>query len=103
MYIHTGPNIYKTADGRLVEEGDPAAAFLVVATGGQLSDEDAARYGLDKASEKPAPGQNKAKAPPAQQKEGGLTITAEDAPASEPATPPIPPADDDAPARRRKH
>lgn len=38
--------LYVTADGKVVEEGDPAAVSLLVGIGGQLSDEDARRYGL---------------------------------------------------------
>lgn len=54
--------LYLTADGKVVQEGDPAAATLLVGEGGQLSDEDAERYGL---TEKAKPAQpNKAKAAP---------------------------------------
>lgn len=39
--------LYLAADGEtVVEEGDPRAATLLVGEGGQLSVEDAARYGL---------------------------------------------------------
>ncbi len=58
--------LYLTAEGKVVEEGDPNAATLLVGIGGQLSDEDAERYGLTgKATDekaKPAPA-NKAKTP----------------------------------------
>jgi hypothetical protein len=62
--------LYLTADDKVVEEGDPNAATLLVGVGGQLSDEDAQRYGLVKA-EKPAteekavtePRANKARTP----------------------------------------
>lgn len=40
--------LYLTADGKVVEEGDPNAATLLVGEGGQLSDEDAEHYGLVK-------------------------------------------------------
>lgn len=48
-YLRNGPSIYQTADGRLVLEGDPDAAILVVADGCQISDEVARTYGLVKA------------------------------------------------------
>ena|SRR5215211_454220 len=39
--------LYLTEDrSRAVEEGDPAAAFLLVAENGELQDEEAARLGL---------------------------------------------------------
>lgn len=47
MYIHEGKPLYLTADkSEAVEEGDERAAFLLVGSGGQLTDEDAAKYGL---------------------------------------------------------
>lgn len=46
MYIHDEPNLYLTADDRVVAAGDPRAATLLVATGGQLAPDVAARYGL---------------------------------------------------------
>jgi hypothetical protein len=45
--------LYLDADGNVVKEGDPKAATLLVGAGGQLSDEDARRYGLVQ-REKPA-------------------------------------------------
>jgi hypothetical protein len=63
--------LYLDADGNVVDEGDPRAATLLVGEGGQLSDEDAKKYGLtskakaepveEKAVNEPRP--NKAKAP----------------------------------------
>jgi hypothetical protein len=38
--------LYRTTDGKLVEEGDPAAAFLAYPAGTELSDEEARREGL---------------------------------------------------------
>jgi hypothetical protein len=61
MYIHDGPRKYLTADGRVVDEGDPSAVSLLVGEGGQLSDEDAEKYGL---KAKPQP-ENKSKPAPA--------------------------------------
>lgn len=55
--------LYLDKDGNLVREGDPTKASLLVGVGGQLSDEDAARYGLlDAPAEKAksAPTENKA-------------------------------------------
>lgn len=45
-YTHEGPPLYRTVDDRVVEEGDPDAAFLLIGTGGQMSDEEAAKWGL---------------------------------------------------------
>jgi hypothetical protein len=56
--------LYLTEDGQVVEEGDPRAAILLVGEGGQLSDEDARRYGLTEKTEakaKAAPPENKAR------------------------------------------
>jgi hypothetical protein len=58
MYTHEGPRLYLTADRQtVVSEGDARAAFVLVGPGGQLSDEDAARYGLvaQAVAEKAAP------------------------------------------------
>lgn len=62
MYIHSGPRKYLTKDQQVVDEGDPRAAFLLIGEGGQLSLEDAERYGL-LAKAKPEP-TNKAKTKP---------------------------------------
>lgn len=42
MTIHKGAALYRTNDGRIVAEGDPDAAFLVVAEGCQVPAEHAA-------------------------------------------------------------
>lgn len=73
-YIHEGPSLYRTADDVVVEEGDARAAFLLVADGGTLDDETAAKYGL-KAKH---PAANKAKAAP--ENKAGLTIEHDNAP-----------------------
>lgn len=53
--------LWLTADGaRVVEEGDPAAAFLLVGEGGTVSDEDAKRYNLTALEPAPAPWDAKA-------------------------------------------
>lgn len=40
--------LWLTADReRVVEEGDPSAAFLLAAEGDEVSDEDAERYGVE--------------------------------------------------------
>ena len=71
MYIHEGPALWLTADkGEVVPDGDPRAAFLLVAEGGSLSDEDVAKYGVKAKKEAP---ENKSKAAQAENK-GGLTI-----------------------------
>jgi len=53
--------LYRTTDGKLVEEGDPDAAFLAYPAGAELSDEEARREGL-LSEKKPPP---KAAAKPA--------------------------------------
>jgi hypothetical protein len=61
-YIATR-RLYLAADGQtVVEEGDPRAATLLVGVGGQLSDADAARYGL-LTSPDPEPGEKARPAP----------------------------------------
>lgn len=66
MYTHQGPRLYVAADQQtVVQEGDPRAAFLLIAPGQTMSDADAARYGLAALEgEKGAPPRpNKARAP----------------------------------------
>jgi len=66
MWINDGPSLYLDAKQQeVVKEGDPRASFLLVAAGGQLSDEEAEKWGLiDDEKKKSAP-PNKAKdAPP---------------------------------------
>jgi hypothetical protein len=60
MPYRSEKRLYLTADGRVVEEGDPDAASLLVNAGGELDDATAERYGLTK----PAEGE-KGKAAPA--------------------------------------
>lgn len=62
--------LYLTANDRVVREGDPEAAFLLVCAGGELPVDVAERYGLKQC---PAPA-NKAVAAPAADK-GGRKIT----------------------------
>lgn len=54
--------IYRTVDGRLVEEGDTEAAFLEYPEGAELPDETARKLGLLKESK---PAANKARSAPA--------------------------------------
>lgn len=72
-YIHTGPALWLNADkSKVVAEGSIDAAWLLVADGGQLSDEEAAKYKLGaKAKAEPADNKLKADAPT---NKGGLTI-----------------------------
>jgi hypothetical protein len=66
MYTHEGPALWLAADRTtVVPEGDPRAAFLLVADGSQLSDEDVAKYGVKAKKDAPA---NKAKAGAAEDK-----------------------------------
>lgn len=47
MYTHQGPRLYVAADQQtVVQEGDPRAAFLLIAPGQTMSDAEAAAYGL---------------------------------------------------------
>jgi hypothetical protein len=46
MAYTSDKRLYLTSDGQVVEEGDERAATLLVGEGGQLSDEQAAQYGL---------------------------------------------------------
>jgi hypothetical protein len=68
MWTNEGPNLYLTADRlTVVEEGDTRAAFLLVAHGSQIPDEDAEKYGLTgdaKAKAEPPPNKLKAESPP---------------------------------------
>ena len=64
MWVNDGPSLYLDAKQQaVVPEGDPRASFLLVAAGGQLSDEEAEKWGLHAAKTKAAPA-NKAKEPP---------------------------------------
>lgn len=57
----TDKRIYRTADGKVVDEGHPDAAYLVVGPGGELSDDEAKEYGLVKAQAEPADAKARAK------------------------------------------
>lgn len=53
--------LYLTKDkARVVEDGDPEAAFLLVGAGGSIPEEDAKRYGLLDKKAKAAPAESKA-------------------------------------------
>lgn len=68
QYIHEGPALYLTADRlRVVPEGDPQAAFLLVATGGSLPIADVEHWGLTAPKAKPAPA-NKQRSGPTEDK-----------------------------------
>ena len=70
MWINDGPSLYLTADkSTVVQEDDPRARYLLVASGGQLPEDEARKWGLlsekakdEKAKDAPA---NKAKDAPA--------------------------------------
>jgi hypothetical protein len=50
-------NLYHNADkSKVVEEGDPEAAFLAIAEGQEVPDAEAARLGLDKVQAKQVKG-----------------------------------------------
>lgn len=61
-YTHTGPRLWRTADDQVVPDGDPRAAFLLVAPGQTLSDDEAARYKLPNTAKAEAAKPNKAEA-----------------------------------------
>jgi len=79
MWTNDGPNLYLAADqSTVVQEDDPRARFLLVASGGQLPIAEAERYGLtadrkaaaaEKAKAEPTP--NKLKQPPPPNKSKG--------------------------------
>lgn len=52
MGLISDRRLFLTADQRLVEEGDPDAAFQLVSPGGMIEDADVARYGLELKGEK---------------------------------------------------
>jgi hypothetical protein len=62
MPFQSDKRLYLTADDQVVEEGDERAVSLLVGEGGQLSDAQAAKYGLGSAPE--ATPQAKAMYPP---------------------------------------
>lgn len=70
MWVNDGPALYLDAKQQeVVAEGDSRAAFLLVAAGGQLSEEEARKWGLlaDAKAKKDTP-DNKAKTPPPNKK-----------------------------------
>lgn len=78
MTYTASKRIYVNSDrSKVVEANSAEAAFLLVGEGGELSDEDAAKYGLGKSEKKAehAPPENKAESMPARNVQGsGLTI-----------------------------
>lgn len=78
-YIHTGKALYLTDDrSEVVEEGDPRAAFLLVADGGSLTEEEAAQYKLSERAQKQPGAQSQAPEAPQVETDdadkSGLTI-----------------------------
>lgn len=72
MWTNDGPALYLNADKtKVVEEGDPEAAFLLVASGGQLPEEEAEKYGLTGKKAKAEPPSNKLKQAPGENKSKG--------------------------------
>lgn len=66
MWTNDGDDLYLNGDRtKVVAQDDPEAAFLLVASGGQLPLDEAEKYGLtgEKTKAKPAP-DNKAKSAP---------------------------------------
>lgn len=62
-------NYYRDAEGNLVEEGDPNAAFLVAGKGTEIPDEVIQKYGIPEEApveeSAPEPAEEKAAAPAA--------------------------------------
>jgi hypothetical protein len=64
MPFQSDKRLYLTADDQVVEEGDERAVSLLVGEGGQLSDAQAAKYGLGSAPEATPQASPKAMYPP---------------------------------------
>jgi hypothetical protein len=71
MWTNDGPSLYLDAKQQaVVKDGDPRASFLLVASGGQLSEDEARKWGLlddQKAKDRPP---NKAKDSPPNKAKG---------------------------------
>jgi hypothetical protein len=71
----TDRRVYRTTDGRLVEENDPEAAFLAYPKGEEVSDAEARRVGLTTFGGKSRARSGDKSVPPTGDKaSGGLTI-----------------------------
>lgn len=83
MVYVSDKRLHVNADkSKIVDENSEDAAYLLVAAGGELSDEEAAKYGLAKSQSKAeqskaehAPAEDKADHGPANKTGSGLTIT----------------------------
>jgi hypothetical protein len=73
MWTNEGPNLYLTEDkSEVVKEGDPRARFLFCATGSQVTEDEARKYGLIAEKAKlDAPAETKLKAEPPPNKSKG--------------------------------
>lgn len=69
MAIKLDRPLYLTADKKIVEEGDPAARFVLGVAGSEINDADAKLYGLEEYLK--AGGYGKKAAPPAANKATG--------------------------------
>lgn len=63
MALHEGPPLYRTNDGRIVAQGDTAAAYLVVGTGCTIPAEHAAAVAAYGQKRLASAHENKRKAP----------------------------------------
>jgi hypothetical protein len=70
MPFQSDKRLYLTADDQVVEEGDERAVSLLVGAGGQLSDAQAAKYGLGSAREATPQAAPKSDVPAAESEDG---------------------------------
>jgi hypothetical protein len=70
MSYTSDKRLYLTADDQVVEEGDERAVSLLVGAGGQLSDAQAAKYGLGRAREATPQAAPKSDVPAAESADG---------------------------------
>jgi hypothetical protein len=95
--------LYLSEDGKVAEEGDPAARTLLIGEGGEMPLADARKYGLvpDEPNAEPAPADEKAVATaPANKAVSKAPANKSAAPAPPPAEPnaEVPPVDEPPPA-----
>lgn len=71
MALFAKQRLFRTEDGRIVAEDDPAAAFLFAAEGDEIADEEAARHGLTAKSKLVSATAEEKEAPPPADKQAG--------------------------------
>jgi hypothetical protein len=73
MPFQSDKRLYLTADDQVVEEGDERAVSLLVGAGGQLSDAQAAKYGLGRPREATPQASPKSDVPAAESADGSAS------------------------------